>query len=317
MPLAGSIVFASDTLFAADRGGTVLAFSPAGNLLWSVTTANNPNAVSFPVVTGNRVIFSGSREIVILDAASGSVVLRRGLGTDESHGSGRRCAVAGSSLIFPSDSRIQFLDPSTGQIRSSIVIPDGTRMSPAAWKDRAVIASQTGTLYVMNPKGGGTEMLLRTNAAQPEIHAPLIRNDLAVLIGRKGVVVCADLVQLRVVWERRLPEGLSYVTDPAASEAGVYILGSDKIFGLNWRDGSDLFPPIAGAGAPAAVIAGRLAYATVKGGVVLADPGTGKPIMTVPLADGASGTTGTTLPVDIRGKIGIGTAAGTIVIVHP
>jgi outer membrane protein assembly factor BamB len=323
MPLSGALALSTDLLVATDRTGTVYAFSPAGTLIWSVTTANNPNTVSFPVVAGNRVIFSGSREIVILDAANGSVVHRRALGSDESHGSGRRCAMAGSLVIMPSDSRIQFLDSASGQIRSSVVIPDGTRMSPAVWKDRAVIASQTGTLYVMNPRGGSTEMILRTNASQPEILSPLIWNDLAILVGKRGVVVCVDLVQQRVVWERRLLEGLSYVTDPAASEIGVYILGSDRIFGLSWRDGSDIFPPIAGAGAPAAVIAGRLAYASVKGGMVLADPMTGKPLTTVPLAEDASdtaGTTGiagTTRPVDIHGKIGIGTAAGTILIVNP
>ncbi|MFW5768764.1 MAG: FecR family protein, partial [Spirochaetota bacterium] len=75
-PLVGRVTSGAGGLFAADRKGQLIAANLDGDVRWRIETANTPNENSYPVLIGNLVYFSGAKELVIVEAASGDVLAR-------------------------------------------------------------------------------------------------------------------------------------------------------------------------------------------------------------------------------------------------
>lgn len=249
--IVGSIVVSGGKIYAADSGGTIIAADMEGNKLWSVTTANAPNENSYPVISGGYLYFSGSKELVIVNAANGSVASRTPLDANSAHLFGRRIVPSGSGLLLPTNESIRIINAVTGAASGEIALPKGSRMTPAAWNNKIVIADQQGSILILNPNAKNpVEAEISTAAVQPVALAPTIFGSKAVFSGRKGTVVCIDLASKQVAWEKKLPGGASVFNDIAGNGTGVYAYAKGTIYGMSLAGGGELFQPVTGVTSP-------------------------------------------------------------------
>ncbi len=310
--LTGRMALGQNRAVAADSNGVVTALSLDGQVLWRVATQNSPNENSFPVVSGNTVYFTGSKELVIINLASGEVMSRVPLDSASAHLFGRRVAVSGGRVYYPANEGIRIIDPAAGTTQREINIPRGSRMTPAFWNNRLIIADQQGSLLVINPESKQpVESEVSTAAVQPVALAPAIAGTRAVFSGRKGTVVSADLSTGNVLWERRLSDNASVFTDIVQCGNGLYVFSKGTIYGLSLENGNDLFPPITGA-TSMPFCSGNSLYFGTAGALAVRNALTGRAVTTVPV----QGTI-TTQPLAVGSKIVAGTDTGHFLLINP
>jgi hypothetical protein len=260
-PLVGRVAVGAGRIFAADRSGRLIAANLDGDVQWRIETANAPNENSYPVLIGGLVYFSGSKELVIVEAATGGISARIPLEGASAHLFGRRVVPYGGDILFPTNAGVQIRDSRTGRVKHEVEIPNGSRMTPAVWGETVVIANQQGTLLILDPYSDSPIVgNIPTRAVQPVALGVTVWADRAFFSGRKGTVACVDLVEQEVLWERQLPEGASVFTDIACNGRGLYAYSKGTLYGLSMEDGSNLFPPLFDATSPAECGGNRLYY---------------------------------------------------------
>lgn len=311
-PIVGNLTTAGNRIIAADSGGSVIGVSTAGRVLWRVDTKNNPNENSSPSVIDGRVYFSGSKELVVIDSASGRVLNRTALDSASAHLFGRRVMEMDGTVYFPANGGIKVFDPERGAFIREIPVPKGSRMTPAVWKGKLVVANLEGSLLILDPGAKNpVQAAVSTAAVQPIAIAPTIFGDLAVFSGRKGTMVCVDLASEKILWEKKLPGNASVFTDIACNGKGLYAYAKGTLFALSLENGAELFPAVENAASPPLCTGDRfyygagnyLAYRRSLDGAVIGEIRVSGPIVTRPAAAGR--------------KIVAGTSAGHILIMNP
>ena len=301
-------------LVAADAKGRLAALGPDGRALWSLESGNTPNENSTPVIIGNRVYFSGAKELVIANARSGNSVTRVNLDSNHSHLFGRRVVPFGEAVLFPANDAIEFLNPADGSFRQFVPLDDpGSRMTPAVNGGRVMIVNQEGIFALFGADGTPVGQV-STRAVQPVALAASVLGDNAVFAGRRGDVAVIDLSDISVRWERAVSEvNISVVSDLEIGTEGIYLFSRDgTIYGLNRKNGAELFTPIRGASTPPVYRNGELIYGTRDGKLIIASASSGATRKSLEL----DGTT-TTRPVFIDGMIGVGTKTGEVMMIEP
>ncbi|MBN1799794.1 MAG: PQQ-binding-like beta-propeller repeat protein [Spirochaetales bacterium] len=274
----GELLAAGELNVAASKQGVIYAFDTKGGLVWSQKTANSPNHNSWPKVIGGNLYFAGSRELVIMDTVSGKVRNRRALTTAENQMFGRSIVAAGNSGLFATDSAIQFVDLRNGNIQKELNIPGGSLMTPALYKGKIYIVNLMGELISMDAQSGVVDpQPLKTKAIGPIALPVTVFQGRAYFCGRKGMLVCVDLNNKRILWQKKLdPNSNIYPhQEITALEQAVYIYAGDKIFAFASNNGRLLFRPPAQVTAPPLYLNGRLYYSRNDGSLVIADAMTG------------------------------------------
>jgi outer membrane protein assembly factor BamB len=311
--LIGNAVSFGNLVFTADKNGRIHAVNRDGEKQWAVETENGRNENSYPVVAGNSLYFTGANEMVKVRTDRGTIVSRTPLSGDSAHLFGRRVVPYDGAVLMPTNGSIRILDQASGELRKEISIPGGSRMTPAIWGDRIITVNQQGTLLIIDPDSSSVEGEIPTAGMQPVALAPSVREDRAVFSGRKGTVVCVNLAQKSVVWERDLPgESVSVFSDPECSPQGVYIFAGTRIFGLSMEDGSDLFSPISDATSPPLYRNGTILFGTSGGGLTVADADSGERRGGVDTDEVI-----TTRPVQTGRSVVAGTEDGTVLVMSP
>lgn len=311
-PLVGRVTSGAGRIFAADRTGQLIAANLDGDVQWRVETANTPNENSYPVLIGSLVYFSGSKELVIVEAASGDVSARIPLEGSSAHLFGRRVVPYLGDILFPTNEGIQIRDSRSGRVKHEVAVPNGSRMTPTLWGETVVIANQQGALLMLDPYSD-TPVVgnVPTQAVQPVALGVTVWADRAFFSGRKGTVACVDLAEQEVLWERKLPEGASVFTDLGCDGRGLYAFSKGTLYVLSVEDGSNLFPPLLDATSPAECGGNRFYYG-VENALAVADARTGNElrrirvpgkIITAPEAEGS--------------KIVAGTEDGRLLVINP
>ncbi|MFP4564506.1 MAG: PQQ-binding-like beta-propeller repeat protein, partial [Spirochaetia bacterium] len=274
-PLVGRVTSGAGGLFAADRKGQLIAANLDGDVRWRIETANTPNENSYPVLIGNLVYFSGAKELVIVEAASGDVLARIPLEGPSAHLFGRRVVPYRGDILFPTNEGIQIRDARSGKVKHEVAVPNGSRMTPTVWGETVIIANQQGALLMLDPYSD-TPVAgnVPTQAVQPVALGVTVWADRAFFSGRKGTVACVDLVEQEVLWERKLPEGASVFTDISCDGRGLYAFSKGTLYALSVEDGSNLFPPLLDASSPAQCGGNRFYYG-VGNALAVADTRTG------------------------------------------
>ncbi|WP_321990901.1 FecR domain-containing protein [Marispirochaeta aestuarii] len=305
-------------LLASDARGTLSAVDLDGKILWRTESSNRPNENNLPVVAGNRLVFSGSRELLIADLLTGKVLQRIPLESRRSHLFGRRALPYQEKILYPANNSLDFLDPATGSFSSFADLGTaGSRMSPGIYRDMILIADQEGS-FLMIGADGRLETSVPTGALQPLAQAVSVHDDRAVFSGRRGDVVCLDLQKRVVIWEKSLGDtGVAIATDIAVGDSGIYPYGMDgTIYGLDLDDGTELFTPIRGAATPPLILdEGRqFVYGTRDRKLIIAAADTGTTSKSLDLPEQAS-----TRPVIIPGDslIALGTREGHVLLIEP
>jgi len=311
--LIGNAVSTGDLVFTSDKKGRIFAVSRDGEKRWTVETDNGRNENSYPVVSGNTLFFTGSNEMVKVRADKGTVISRTELSGDSAHLFGRRVVPYEDSILMPTNGSIRIIDQSSGELQKEIPVPGGSRMTPAIWNGKIITVNQQGSLLIIDPESSSVEGEISTAGMQPVALAPVVRENRAVFSGRKGTVVCVDLAERSVNWERDLSgESVSVFSDPECSPDGVYLFAGSRIFGLSMKDGSDLFAPISGVTSPPLYRNGTIIFGTSEGGLSAADAATGERHIAVN-ADEVI----TTRPVPSGRSVAAGTEDGTVLIMSP
>ena len=311
---AVGLAAAGNTLVVSSARGVVTALNRNGGEIWSIETVNSPNENSAPVIIGNRVYFSGAKELVIAGLRSGEVVGRIALDASHSHLFGRRVVPFGEQVLFPSNNAIEFVNPASAQFRPYVSIEGaGSRMTPGVADGRTMIATQEG-LFAVFGSDGNLVGEVWTKAVQPVALAVSVFRDSAVFAGRRGDVAAINLRDISVRWERALSDdSVSVASDLAVGPEGIYAFGrGGAIYGLAWQDGGELFTPIRGASTPPGYNAGSLVYGTRDGKLIIASAADGATRKSFTLGEQA-----TTRPVFIDGMIAVGTKSGRVVLIEP
>jgi len=308
--IVGNTVVLGGIAYSADAEGTVSAVNLEGRRIWNVSSRNKPNENSFPVVTGGYVYFSGARELVVINAKTGSVTGKRNLNGDTSHMFGRRVVALNGSVLLPGNNSLHVIDPASGNTLKEFSIPGGSRMTPGAWQGKIVIVDQKGTVLIMNGDSGKVEGQISTSAVQPVALSMNVEGNLAYFSGRKGTVVCVDLASEKLVWERSLPVG-NIFTNLEVGASGVLAYAQGTIYWLNKNSGKDVSGPIQGALSPP-VLKGRTAYFGGQNGLMMITSGRSSASIAV-----RAGTRVTSRPAVSGEQVVAGAANGEVIIMHP
>ncbi len=314
--LVGSVITGGNLIYTSDSKGLISASTPDGRSAWSYASANKSVENSYPVFSNNRIYFSGSSELVILNALNGKVIDREALDKNSAHIFGRRLVPFGSQSLFPSNDEIRVLNSSSGDLIRTISLPgNGSRMTPAVWKNKILSVDQNGTLSIINPDNGVVEKEITTSGSQPIALSITIKNNLAVFSGRKGNVVCIDLDAGKVLWETQLVSGGTKVqvySDIVSSNTGVYIYTKGTIHALNLNTGKNLFENISGVSSPPGVINNQLVFGDNNNNLVFINAKNGRLDKILNLDDTVSAR-----PAKLGSLIAAGTLGGKLVVINP
>ena len=252
-PGVGTPAAVGNIVIGSPGTGALYAVDRNGRILWSLSTSNSKVENAAPVFGGNKGYVIGNTEMVIFDPSGGRILARTDLTGDRADLFGRRPLAAGGYVLVPSDSSLVFVDPASGREEDSIEIPQGSRMSPASWNDKVIIANQRGTLLIIDPAQKTILSSVETGSTQPIGLAPSVSSSgIAVFSGRRGDVSAVDLNSQRVLWERRLSNETSVGvhTDAVISGDTVYFLGGDTVYAMSLSSGRDRFAPVGQISAP-------------------------------------------------------------------
>ncbi len=298
---------AGNAFIVSDKNGTVTAFSDSGQRLWVVNTENKGTERTYAVPFKDFIYFSGSDELVIIEAKSGKVINRIALDSNKSHLLGNRVVPFPNAVVFPTKTGLDVLSPATGEIISSIEIPGGSMMTPANYDGKAIIVSQKGVLFIVDIEKGSIEKEIKTPAIQPTAQAPKIFKALACFADRKGLLVLVDLKSGTIKWTKQLEGSNGIFTDLEFAQEGIFAFGNDTLFAYS-LEGAQLFEPVKNVAAPPSLIRGVLVYADKDKQIVALNPATGKLIAKLSVED-----VGSSRPLFFNGFVYIGLNNGTVI----
>lgn len=311
--LIGSLSAGGRFFYTSDTDGTVYAATPEGRLAWKVPTGNTSVQNSFPVYAGSRVYFTGPRELLVIDAADGSVVTRRDLASRSAHLFGRHMVAYGGQRLLPANNEIMVLDKNGNVLRSIGLEGSGSRMTPAFWKNKILSVDQNGTFLMIDADSGEVESSIPTGGVQPIALSITIQDNLALFSGRKGDVVCINLDTAGIEWETKLStSSVQVFSDIVCSSSGAFVYGEGSVYALDLRSGAQLFEPLTNITAPPAVIGNSLICGSGENGLLIIDPSSGRVKKSLPLRENVS-----TRPVELNGRIAVGTSTGKLIVVNP
>ncbi len=307
--VSGSVVRvpATGTFVMSDADGNLSGVSPSGEILWSVATANRGADRSYPVPFKGIVYYSGSNELVAVDAATGKILAREVLEGDRAHIFGTRVVPFPNAVVFPTRDTLEVLDERTGKVVRSVPVPGGTTMTPANYDGLAAIVNQKGVFMLIDLATGEVRAQVQTGAVQPVAIAPRILGQRACFADRKGLLVMVDLSSMTVVWERALPGSAGVFSDIEMGEEGVFAFSKDVIFGYSLR-GEKLMDPIPKVSAAPLLSRGVLYYGTMDGFLVALRLEGMKELGRVELGSKASAR-----PLFADGFVYVGTVSGRLV----
>lgn len=304
-------VDAVEVFVLSDPKGELSGVSAAGKVLWTVTTANRGAEMASAIPFKGIVYYSGSNELVAIDAASGKMLYRTPLEGDRSHILGNRVVPFPDAVVFPTMSGLDVLDANTGEVVRSVPIPGGITMTPANYQGKAVIVNQKGVFMLVDLNTGEIQARIQTGAVQPVALAPRIFGTLACFADRKGLLVMIDLAAMKVAWEKVLPSSGGVFSDVEMGTEGVFAYGKQTIFSYS-LDGTELAPPITNVSAPPLLSRGILYYGTTNGALVA--------VRLSPFAEIGRVTIGsriTARPLFADGFIYVGTGSGKLIKIDP
>jgi len=314
-PLVRKIVGADRRIVVADAVGRLICIDSQGKFLWSYESGNKPNNNSMPVVMGDTVLFSGTRELVALNIATGKEIKRIPIGKGDysSHIFGRRVAGFNGSVVYPSNNSLLLLDLKSLQETKRISLPEIANSSPAVYGNHILIAGQKGTLLTIDPVSGEVKGQVKSNALQSVCIAPSIVDKGAVFAGRDGTTVFIDLLKNERKWEKKLNlgGGSGIFQDIAASERGVYPYTGTQFYALDSERGTQLFGPVRST-CPPLLQEGTLYFGDREGRLVIMDALTGNIQKRFPLD-----STITLEPLALEGDVLVGTKTGTLYRLRP
>ncbi|MBN2443810.1 MAG: PQQ-binding-like beta-propeller repeat protein [Spirochaetales bacterium] len=310
--IIGQIEYNDKTIYLADKYGALYGIDENGKKKWTISTNNNPNEHSYPVVLGDKIYFTGSDELVIADKASGTHVKRKSLQADEAHYFGRRIIPYSAGYgIFPANNSLKIMDLKSGEFIRSINCPVEFRTTPVLYKNHIIIVDQKGTVMFINPETGVIRKTFPTQARKPVALPVSIKGNFLYFGDSSGHIVCIDVIRDVLLWERDvMNENTTIYHRLECGENSVNLFAGGILLSLDPENGKERFPPVTGVSAPPLFIQGRLVFGTKEGLLVILNEADGKELVSINV-----GREITTRPVAADNKLIFGTETGELVII--
>ncbi len=233
-PAVGSVLPLGDGFLYIDTSGSLFKVDMNGTVIWRRETKNSPNENSIPQVNRNRIIFSGSRERLILNANNGAVITRTDLESSTAHPFGQKTVAIPGGYVSPTMSGVDILDEQ-GSLQKTIPVEGISVGTPSIIdSERVLVMGQSGEMNILSSTTLEILKKIQTGSSQATALAPLIVGNSAFVVGRRGQASGVNLETGVVEWEYDLgPEGASSVTtDLEPGCAGFYVYSRGKIIGL-------------------------------------------------------------------------------------
>jgi len=292
-------------LLSVDSGGSLAASDGTGAVLWRKYVEGAQGG--HPVTYKGRVYVSGSRELVVLDGATGLELARRPV----EPGAGDRAAPFPDGVLLASATGFDLIDPDTAATLREIRVEGGVSMSPVHFQGLAAVVDKGGRFMLYDVASGEKRLEIATSARNPLPSAPRIFENLACFGDSSGLVVLVDLGEGRVRWERRMSEGPASELELNAS--GAVAFSGDTIRAWD-ADGLELMAPLQGVSAPPLLSRDTLYFGTVSGELVAWRIGPPPPAKT---GSAALGDIASARPLLAGGFLYIGTRGGKLVKLDP
>lgn len=292
-------------LLSVDSGGSLAASDGTGAVLWRKYVEGAQGG--HPVTYKGRIYVSGSRELVVLDGATGRELARRPV----EPGAGDRAAPFPDGVLLASATGFDLIDPDTAATLREIRVEGGVSMSPAHFQGLAAVVDKGGRFMLYDVASGKKRLEIATSARNPLPSAPRIFENLACFGDSSGLVVLVDLGEGRVRWERRMSEGPA--SDLELNASGTVAFSGETIRAWD-ADGLELMAPIRGVSAPPLLSRDALYFGTVSGELVAWRIGPPPPART---GSAALGDIASARPLLAGGFLYIGTRGGKLVKLDP
>lgn len=265
----------------ADSAGGIHAYDRSGARRFTVATRNTGEEGALPVEADGLIYFSGTRELVIVDAASGRVRARVDLTPEQAQPFGMRPVRVPRGLIFPTQSTLLLLDATTGAELRRHPIPGGTGASPAVYRNNLLIVNRRGELLVVPSDTGEPIDRIETPTRNVTGAAPVLHGSVAVFADVQGTVVAVDVEASRVVWNRSITGRV--FADATVTATGAYVVSGTTLHAFALATGGDLFAPIQGVSGLPAEAHGYVFFGTATSRLVAIDGTSGSVVGTVEL----------------------------------
>lgn len=312
-PVIGRTAYSGGRIFAADSAGNLYSSALMGGNEWKKATANSPNANSAPVPAGNYLFFTGAKEMLVLEAATGKTYSQMQLDPNSAHMFGRNIVPFRDRFIYPRNDSLLISTFQKGASDEIIKLPAESGMTPTVWKDKIVIADIDGTVNIIDPSSRSVITKIKTSAVQTIALDIAIFGDTGFFANRKGSVASVDLKNGKLNWEYQISDTkVNIFSDLCYGGGNLFIYSGSKIFALDMLKGTEVFAPVSASAAPG-TSNGRLYYGTAGGNLIEADAETGRILNTVNLRYGNI----TTQPVFAENRIIAGTSTGKIIVLNP
>lgn len=302
----------NDWLFVSDSNGAITALTDKRNPAWSVQTANKPNETTPPVVFKDLVIFTGTKELVVINAKTGNLAARKPLDASSSNLFGRKPISADGRLYLPTNQAILEIDPADGKTLRTLKIASDTMMTPTYEKGNFLIADQLGKVYSINAESGAENYTVPTQALQGVAQAIQIVDSQAYFAGRRGNVVSFDPQSGKVNWQTKLNDPNAAVfSDLICADGKILVFSRNTIYTLNASNGQQLLPPMKDVSSTPMLIADTIFFGTNSGDFTAFDSVT-KAMRSIRI--GAKATTAVRVQ---ENRVALGTDTGEILIINP
>lgn len=311
--IVGNICIENDKLVVSDEFGLLVASDLRGNKLWNISSSNNPNENSYPVISDNAVYFTGAAEFFTVNLNSGDIIYAKELDDNSAHLFGQRVVpYRNNRILFPTNTSVQVISMPSGKIEKEINIPEGSRMTPAVYKDQLVIVNQSGSILLIDIASGNINAEIPSSMDMPLALSFTIKGDLAVTAGKQGTVSLVNLASKRIVWEKNLSEGsrLVFYKDILFTSRIIIAASKNKIFGLSADTGKLLFTKTF-TSSPPCLVGGNLYFGTQDGFLKVTDL-YGNEKASLELEENI-----TARPLYLNERVYLGTETGTIFIINP
>ncbi|MBI5066606.1 MAG: PQQ-binding-like beta-propeller repeat protein [Deltaproteobacteria bacterium] len=281
---------ASRTVVAGARGGVLRAFRDDGTELWDYETGGG--FAGGPLIQGGTV-YAGSLDgaLFALDLASGKPRWRVELGLEVG---ATPILVKGLLIVATLQDEVVAVDAATGarkwhhrRDREGMTIRGCAR--PVLARGLVIAAYSDGSVVGLDPASGAARWERKVAPAGEFVDVDgLAADDRAIYAAAySGAVLALDAESGKTLWEKKEPGA----TRLAAGDGQVYVSSTARVAAYSARDGALRWSqPLQGMPAAPALRAGsRLLVPSGKGMLVL-DPGSGKPLRTFEPGTGVSAT---------------------------
>lgn len=309
--LAGELYVEANRIIGVDADGTIVLSDINGAVLRRISLGENIGHNSFPLISGQRAYFIGSRGFVVADLNSGELLKSLPVENGEAYNFGRRVAIFNTRGIFPDNEKIKVFDLDSGDLTAEIKIPDGSIMSPQVQNERIIMVNKKGIVLKIDEQGG-FDSIIPTGSLKDNPLFSVLFDDLIFLSSSTGSVVAVDLLKGEVLWQQQLSLPAENFCTLTCGESGLYALYGDVLYALSLESGEELFKPISGVSAPPLYSAGKLFLGSDQGRLDVLNGATGVIEKSLLMEENI-----TTTPVLWEEKLLVGTEGGKVIIINP